>query len=118
MTDFEMDANQSPMLLKRGEALRLCKSTADIDVVISLSKHSDPLVRKAALKEMCPCRVKIDIEDFWDRVLAMVDDCDDDVRQQVKLTMLRRHPFSMLYLSGCFPLLYTQSCYFSVDHFL
>ena len=83
MTDFEMDANQSPMLLKRGEALRLCKSTSDIDVVISLSKHSDPLVRKAALKEMCPCRVKIDIEDFWDRVLAMVDDCDDEVRQQV-----------------------------------
>ena len=81
--DIEHSSVISPDI-KRGEALRLCKSTTDIDVVIALSKHNDAQVRKAALKEMCPCRVKVDIEEFWERVLAMVDDTDDDVRQQVR----------------------------------
>lgn len=41
-------------------------------------------VRKKALVEMCPCRVKTDISDFWERVLEMLDDPSDLVRYQVR----------------------------------
>lgn len=81
--EYNMDSGVIYQEMKRGEALRLCKSTHNVDVIIGLSEHKDPSVRKAALKEMCPCRVKIDIDEFWDRVLSMVDDPDDAVRQQV-----------------------------------
>ena len=67
-----------------GQAMRLCKSTTDIDTIIDLTKHDSPLVRKAALREMCPCRVKTDIDDFWVRVMEMTDDPDKNVRQQVR----------------------------------
>ena len=40
-------------------------------------------VRRRALREMCPCRVKQDLDDFWKRVLEMTHDPDPVVRQQV-----------------------------------
>ncbi len=40
-------------------------------------------VRRRALREMCPCRVKQDLTDFWNRVLEMTHDPDPIVRQQV-----------------------------------
>ena len=70
--------------MNKGEALRLCEKTTDIDVIIALTKHNDPYVRKMALREICPCRVKDDVEDFWKRVVEMVDDPDPIVRQQVR----------------------------------
>ena len=42
-------------------------------------------VRRRALREMCPCRVKQDLTDFWKRVLEMTHDPDPIVRQQVHL---------------------------------
>ena len=65
------------------DALRLCQSTTDIDEIIDLTKHENPQVRQKALREMCPCRVKTDIDDFWLRVLEMLDDPANNVRQQV-----------------------------------
>lgn len=69
--------------LKQNEAIRLAKDTTDVDVIISLSKHPNPHVRKASLREMCPCRVKEDIDRFWKRVIEMHDDEDSMVRAQV-----------------------------------
>lgn len=69
--------------LKPNEAIRLAKQTTDIDVVLALSKHPDPLVRKKALVEMCPCRVKADLEKFWERVFDMINDESNVVRAQV-----------------------------------
>ena len=71
--------------LCRSDALRRCELTDDIDEVIELTKHSDARVRRAALKEMCPCHVKQDIEEFWNRVLEMRNDPDKHVRFQVRL---------------------------------
>ena len=70
--------------LRIAEAKRLAAETTDIDVILELTKHPDALVRKYSLREMCPCRVKNDIELFWKRVVEMVDDKDALVRAQVK----------------------------------
>jgi hypothetical protein len=69
--------------MKRGEALKLAKDTTDVEVIIALTKHADPMVRKKSLVEMCPCRVKIDIEKFWTRVFDMKADEHASVRAQV-----------------------------------
>lgn len=67
------------------DALRLCERTTNIDEIIELTKHEHPQVRQRALREMCPCRVKTDIDDFWRRVLEMLDDPAKNVRQQVSV---------------------------------
>lgn len=69
--------------LKINEATRLAKETTNVDVIIGLSKHPEPLVRKKSLVEMCPCRVRIDIEKFWSRVFEMINDESEIVRAQV-----------------------------------
>ncbi len=74
------------------EAIRLCQTTTDIDVIIDLTSHDNPQVRQRALREMCPCRVKIDIDDFWHRVMAMKDDPAANVRQQVLHTLCDGSP--------------------------
>lgn len=74
------------------EALRLCASTTDIDVIVELTKHENPQVRQKALREMCPCRVKTDITDFWRRVLEMTDDPAQNVRYQVLHTLCDGSP--------------------------
>ena len=65
------------------DALRLCRDTEDIKTILALTHHDDPVVRQRALKEICPCRVKVDIDQFWQRVLEMIDDPVDKVREQV-----------------------------------
>lgn len=71
------------LALSEGEALRLCEKTTIIETIISLTKHANARVRQRALKEMCPCRVKEDLTEFWERVLEMIDDEAPNVRFQV-----------------------------------
>lgn len=71
--------------LSEGEAIRLCEKTTIIETIISLTKHSSARVRQRALKEMCPCRVKEDLTEFWERVQEMVEDDSPVVRYQVIL---------------------------------
>ena len=84
-----------PSKLEWREAMRLCKDTTDIDVIIELTHHENPQVRQRALKEMCPCRVKDDIDEFWRRVLAMTEDPAQNVRQQVLHTLCDGSPSHM-----------------------
>ena len=76
------------------EALRLCRDTADITTIISLTHHVDPIVRQRALKEICPCRVKDDIDLFWARVIEMIGDPADSVREQVSVKCLSSAEYS------------------------
>ncbi|OWF50925.1 hypothetical protein KP79_PYT07449 [Mizuhopecten yessoensis] len=69
--------------LHEKEAIRLCRSTTTIETIVDLTRHASPQVRQAALKEMCPCRVKKDHDEFWKRVLEMIDDEATNVRFQV-----------------------------------
>jgi len=70
------------------DAIRLCRDTEDIQTILALTNHVDPIVRQRALKEICPCRVKDDIDLFWERVLEMIDDPADNVRDQVSISLL------------------------------
>jgi hypothetical protein len=70
--------------LSTKDALRLCRDTEDIQTILSLTEHENAAVRQRALKEICPCRVKDDIDLFWTRVLQMIDDPADNVREQVR----------------------------------
>ena len=70
--------------MSMGEALRTCEKTTNIETIIALTHHPVPRVRKRALVEMCPCRVKDDLSDFWERVFEMVTDDDADVRYELK----------------------------------
>lgn len=72
------------------DALRLCRETEDIQTILALTNHADPIVRQRALKEICPCRVKDDIDLFWERVLEMINDPADNVREQVNV-LLRKY---------------------------
>ena len=75
--------------LKPSEAIRLGLDTTDVNVIIELSKHPNGLVRKKSLVQMCPCRVKEDIDRFWERVLEMIEDEDPQVRYQVRMRLLK-----------------------------
>ena len=70
----------------------ICNNTDDINTIISLTKDSNPQVRVTALKSMCPCHVKADIDLFWDRIIEMVNDEDDNVRYQVLHTLCDGSP--------------------------
>lgn len=71
------------LALCESEAIRLCEKTTIIETIISLTKHKSARVRQRALKEMCPCRVKDDLTEFWERVMEMIDDEAANVRYQV-----------------------------------
>ncbi|CAF1226907.1 unnamed protein product [Rotaria sordida] len=77
------------------DALRLCRETEDIKTILELTNHVDPIVRQRALREICPCRVKDDIDAFWERVMEMIDDPADNVREQVLHTLCDGSPDHM-----------------------
>lgn len=79
------------LALSEGEALRLCEKTTIIETIIGLTKHRSARVRQRALKEMCPCRVKDDLSEFWERVLEMIDDEAANVRFQVAGNISRNY---------------------------
>lgn len=60
-------------------------STASDDVIAILKRSysSNPTERKAALKSMCPCKVKREIDPFWVRIVEMTKDENASVRYQV-----------------------------------
>lgn len=55
----------------------------DVIAILKQSHSSNPTERKAALKNMCPCRVKREIDPFWVRIVEMCSDPNDSVRYQV-----------------------------------
>jgi len=56
---------------------------SSFDELIEATHSANPSVRKAALKEFCPCHVKKEIELVWDRIFEMITDEDAIVRDQV-----------------------------------
>lgn len=68
-------------------AIQRAGSAFDEAALISFSYDVDPGVRVAALKQMCPCRVKDDIGSLYDRIFEMASDPDAMVRAQVLHTI-------------------------------
>lgn len=42
----------------------------------------DPKKRKQALKDLCPCHVRADIPELWDRIFDCLNDEEGSVRDQ------------------------------------
>ncbi|KJE97728.1 hypothetical protein CAOG_07833 [Capsaspora owczarzaki ATCC 30864] len=63
-----------------------CQSDANLSSefkeFISRTLDPDPRVRKQMLKEMCPCRVRADIDLMWARIIELTSDESDIVRDQ------------------------------------
>jgi len=54
-----------------------------VEEFIEATKNDDPKERQKALRELCPCHVKKNIPEFWDRIIEMTHDPDPEVRYQV-----------------------------------
>ena len=81
--DVEFDDTEAEVC-KKVEAL--CESSGASDDVVAILKQSysdNPVERKAALKSMCPCKVKREIDPFWMRIVEMTKDENASVRYQV-----------------------------------
>jgi hypothetical protein len=59
------------------------RSPEEIDELIGLTFDHDPKVRKIAVANLCPCHVRADFGQAWDRILAMAADPSPIVRRQV-----------------------------------
>lgn len=59
------------------------KDQFDFEELIRSTKSCKAVIRKKALKEFCPCHVKKNIDEIWDRIFEMITDSDPNVRDQV-----------------------------------
>jgi DNA-binding Xre family transcriptional regulator len=63
--------------------LLLAKESLEFQEVLILTHNDDETIRLKALQRLCPCRVKDEIEQFWNRIFEMVNDESPKVRYQV-----------------------------------
>ena len=67
-------------------------NAAKIDALLHQTRDSNPNVRRAAVRELCPCEVRSDISDVWDRILELASDSDVGVRRLVFHSMIDGSP--------------------------
>ena len=53
-----------------------------VDDYINWTYHPNPQERRKALKELCPCHVRADLDQIWERILECTNDADPLVRDQ------------------------------------
>ena len=63
--------------------MSICRNTQDVDEIIKYTYSKDDDVRLEACKQLCPCKVLRDIDEFWERVFEMADDEDVRIRKRV-----------------------------------
>jgi hypothetical protein len=68
---------------KSKEVVSKIKETEDIDEILEYTRHEHPEVRLSALQQLCPCHVKNNVDEFWNRILEMVDDSEMGIKKQV-----------------------------------
>ncbi len=66
--------------------------TAAIDDLIEATFDPNSNKRKAATRELCPCEIKAYVPEMWDRLLALAEDSDDDVRRITLHTFIDGSP--------------------------
>ena len=78
-TEEEAEQQQAPKIDVH-EKLRQIAATEDIDELIELTRCENEQVRLRASQQMCPCRVKTDQPDFWQRLFELAEDPSAQVR--------------------------------------
>jgi HEAT repeat protein len=66
--------------------------SASLKTLIDRTRDDDPRIRRTALRELCPCDLKRNLDPAWDRVLEMVEDPDASVRSIVLHTLCDGSP--------------------------
>ena len=66
--------------IKASRLLKEIPQIEDMSEVLEFTHHKDPLVRRCAVQQLCPCRVKKDFDEFWARTLELAEDEDPVVR--------------------------------------
>lgn len=59
---------------------KMCDET--ISEYLRRTYDPDPRKRKAALKDLCPCHVRADIPELWERIFELLKDEEGIVRDQ------------------------------------
>jgi HEAT repeats len=59
------------------------RTESQVNELVGLTHDRDPKVRKVALTNLCPCHVRAEFPEAWDRILEMVADPDPMVRSVV-----------------------------------
>ncbi|XP_062522846.1 uncharacterized protein LOC134197523 [Corticium candelabrum] len=54
----------------------------DVTSFLDKTRSAKPIERKRVLKEMCPCHVRADIPELWERIFELLKDESDIVRDQ------------------------------------
>ena len=57
--------------------------SSDLAFFLEETHHGDPRVRRSAVTHLCPCHVKRNHGEVWDRMLSMASDPDIKVRRWV-----------------------------------
>jgi hypothetical protein len=55
----------------------------NVAVLLEQTGHGDPRIRQAAVRDLCPCHLKRNHHDVWDRLLVLASDPDVKVRRWV-----------------------------------
>jgi len=81
--EIKMDG-VDPYLLLNDPLKKVCYvKECSVEEFVEATRNEDPSERMLALRELCPCHVKKNIKEFWDRIIEMIHDPDPDVRYQV-----------------------------------
>ena len=59
----------------------------EVDDLLQLTYDPDPKVRAKAVRALCPCHVRADVERIWERFLELADDEDPYVRRTILHTL-------------------------------
>lgn len=65
------------------------------DKFLNDTRDTDPIKRAKALRRICPCKIKKNVEEFWDRIIEMHTDESPEVRFAVLHNMLDGSPACM-----------------------
>lgn len=93
--EYDWEKEKEKKEEKEKEECSLSNASDDVIAIIELSRSSNPTERKAALKSMCPCKVKREIDPFWVRIVEMCSDEDPSVRYQVLHSLCDGSPASI-----------------------
>jgi hypothetical protein len=66
----------------------------EIDFFLEQTHHPDVHARREAVHALCPCAVRADYDQVWDRLIEMVDDEDPKVRADILHTLCDGSPRS------------------------
>ena len=78
----ECSQSKAQLEMNKEGSLRIESGLTTVDDYINWTYHRNPQERRKALKELCPCHVRADLDQIWERILECTNDPDPLVRDQ------------------------------------